>query len=159
MSDRTQQIHRRALAGTTPAVGVGFAITPNTVGHWRILSMAFTFTTSAVVANRRVRLAMTDGTVTTWRASAFADQAATLAVVHELYPLAVAGAVNDGLTLIPTPPDGLWLPKGWTLNVTAGAIDIGDQFSAISLDIQEMPDGPDYFTEPSMTLNTVPLDQ
>lgn len=159
MSDRTQQIHRRPIAAQTPAVGAGFGLTPNTVGAWRILGLSFLFTTSAVVANRHVNLSLSDGTTITWRGTAAQDQAATLQTFYQLYPLATPTNVVAGLLNIQLPPDGLWLPKGWTLAVSATGIDVGDQFSAITLDVQEHPDGPIYFTEPSMILNTVLLDQ
>ena len=159
MTDRLQQIHRRVLPQPAPAAGANFSITANTGNHWRILGMLFTLTTSAVAANRHVNLAMGDGTTTSWRATAAADQAASLAITYELLPFVPDRAPINGLAYIGMPYDGLWLPKGWTLAITTAAIDVADQYSAISVDIQEIPDGPDYSSEPSMPLNTVLLDQ
>lgn len=159
MTDRTQQIHRRPLTGTQPAAGAGFALTPNTVGHWRIMGLTFRLTTSAAVGNRHVNLALTDGTTQTWLATAAQDQAANLITVYQLYPQATPTNVVAGLMNIQAPPDGIWLPKGWQLTVSATGLDVADQFSAITLDVQEIPDGPDWFAEPSMVLNVVPLDQ
>lgn len=159
MSDLVQHIHRRAVPITAPAAGANFVITPNTVGHWRILGLLLTFVTSAAVANRHVRLALSDGTTTTWRSTATADQAAGATVTYQLWPFAPQAGPIDGIATMPLPPDGLWVPKGWQLTVTAALIDVADQFSAITADVQEIPDGPEWTAEPSMNLNVMLLDQ
>lgn len=159
MSDLTQQMHRRPVPQGNPAAGAAFNLAPNTVGHWRLLGLLFQLVTSAAVANRHVRLALSDGTTTTWRATASADQAAGLTVVYQLAPIAVPANLTDGLAHIPMPQDGVWVPKGWTLAVTVNAIDVADQISAISMDVQEIPDGPVWTAEPSMALNVMALNQ
>ena len=159
MSDRTQQIHRLPRRIPQPLAGAELSIKPDGFAPWRILSLLFTFTTSAVVATRQIRLALSNGSETTWKGRTTITQAATTALEYQAYPLAVQGATVDGLVSVALPPDGLWLPRGWALTTTTALIDAGDQYSAITVDVQEILDGPDWMAEPSMNLNTVLLDQ
>jgi hypothetical protein len=60
---------------------------------------------------------------------------------------AYAGAANvnaAGLTQSMTlPTDGLILQPGHRLRTATLALDVGDQYSAVSLQVQEYPQGPD----------------
>lgn len=159
MSDRTQQIHRRPHRIATPAAGAEFVVQPNTVGHWRILSLIFTLATSAVVANRNVSFSVTDGTTRTFKQVTAANQAAALSFDYTAYAQATPTVVVNNTVVMQLPEGGLWLPKGWSLTSLTANLDVGDQYSGIVLDIQEIPDGPDWTAEPSMPLNVMLLDQ
>lgn len=156
MTDRTEQVHRRPIPIAAPAAGADFSTPQFRVWPWRLLGLVATLTTSAVVANRQVTLNLTDGNGITWRGTAPAVQAATTTVTYQLLPLATPSAPVAGLSTMALPADGLWIPRGWTLNVVTTLLDVGDQWSAIVADIQELPDGPDIQWEPSMDLYGIP---
>lgn len=159
MTDRTEQIHRRPHRVANPAVGAEFTITPNTAGHWRIIGLVFTLVTSAAIANRNVSFSITDGTARTFKQVTASNQAASLSFDYVAYPQATPTPVTNDTVVMQLPPDGLWLPKGWSLTSLTALLDVGDQYSGIVVDIQEIPDGPDWVAEPSMPLNVMMLDQ
>jgi len=159
MSDRTQQIHRFARAIPNPAAGAELAVRPDGGRAWRILNMIFTFTASAVVANRNIQLNLSDGNTRTWRGTTAVVQAAASVQEYEAYPNAISGVSVSGLALLALPIDGLWMPPGYVLTTTTALIDVGDQYSGIALDLVELETGPEYYGEPSIEYNRVPLNQ
>jgi hypothetical protein len=142
----------------TPAPGAEMVVKPVTVGAWRLLSLVWVLVTSAAVAIRNVQLTLTDGSVTYWLQTTAVTQAATTTQQYKAEPQAIATASISGLVTLPLPPDGLYIPRGHQLATITALIDVADQYSAIVAQIQELPDGPDYTTEPSMPLNVIPAD-
>lgn len=130
-------------SATTPAAGAEFTLRAPGQGIWRVMSLAFTFTASAVVANRRVALLADDQTDVWFAAESTVDIAATQAVRFGAYPGAAAAGLAATLVNIPLPPQGLILQPGHRLRSSTSLIDVGDQFSAVRAQIQEYPQGPD----------------
>jgi len=120
----------RALPVASPAAGAGFTKTLSTEQRGKLRALAFTFTTSAVVANRVVMVQLVDPSANVaFQADAGAVQAAGVAVAYQVCdaygtPFASAGASGIGW------PD-VWLPPGWAVKVSAALEDVGDQFSGI----------------------------
>lgn len=123
---------RIVQAVTSPAAGADWSQTVPASHLWQLFSITATLTTSAVVANRQVRLVLTDGTNTFASLTAAAVQAASLANVYTWclgqHPLAL------GLQQLGALPE-LTLPEAWTVGVSTLALDAGDQWSAIRLGI------------------------
>ncbi|HEU5219174.1 MAG TPA: hypothetical protein VFU23_10975 [Gemmatimonadales bacterium] len=155
MSSLLERIERRVVSFQTPAAGAEMNLTALGLGTWRLLSLLFTFTASAVVAVRQLSLAIDDGTTTVWRGTTANTQAANSSNVYELLPQAIPTALINGLVLMAMPPEGLILPRGWRLRSTTLLIDVGDQYSAISAYVEELPDGPyDRYTPYQPTYDT-----
>jgi hypothetical protein len=146
----SELIIRRVVAVNQPAAGAELSLTAQGLGAWQVLGLLFTFTASAVVANRQISLALDDGTTTIWRATTANVQAAASANTYQLYPQAIATALVAGLVNLAMPPEGLLLRRGWRLRTTTALIDVGDQYSAVSMWVQELPDGPDFVVDPTM---------
>lgn len=112
-------------------------------GTWqRIALVAATLTTSAAVANRVPRFRILDGDSNVVYATASATvQAAAAAVLYSLVPgnanldRTVAGVTSLGLP-------ALWLPAGYQLAVSTSLLDAGDQWSQITLLVEELDRGP-----------------
>jgi hypothetical protein len=158
MPNNLEHTMRRVRPITQPAAGADFSITADLFGAQQIIGLVFTLTTSAAVANRQVTLALDDGTNVTWRAVAAQVQAAGVAVNHQVHLDSPQLALVAGLTIMSFPAEGLLLRRGWRLHSITSLIDVADQFSAIVAHVQELPDGPDYTLEPSVTTAAYPLD-
>lgn len=130
----------QVVAVTQPAAGQEWTIRGAGQGLWRVLSLAFTLTTSAAVANRRVRLVADDGTSQFYRSVAIGDQAASLAVTYSGWSGSDRGAVGAGSAHLAFPIGGLILRPGWRLSTLTDLIDVADQYSTIALLVIEYPD-------------------
>ena len=93
----------RLITGTNPAAGVEISETVPTNARWRLRSIRFSFTASADVATRRVRLVVDDGTTTIWRTDAQITQVASTARTYHFG----RGQVTDSLNVIDTVNYGL----------------------------------------------------
>lgn len=121
----------RIVSGVAnPAAGADWSAAAPAGHLWRPFSITAILTTSAVVANRQVRLLFGDGTNTYATLSAPAVQAASLAHVYTW--AAVDTFLALGLVQVSALPD-LSIPPGWTVGVSTLAIDVGDQWSAVRL--------------------------
>lgn len=141
MDPRTEKIIRKIVPVTNPAAGANFTFISAGLGPLRVMALAFTLTTSAVVANRTVSIEADDATDTVYRLPAGSVQAASLVGRY--------GAA-EGLSAVPTvglawsiswPSGGIVLDQGWRLRSVVDNIDAGDQLSAIRLWIEEYPSG------------------
>lgn len=125
-----------------PGAGQEFALRAPGQGLWRVVSVAFLFTASAAVANRRVALVADDQTDIWFAAESTVDVAAGAAVRFGAY----AGAPSTGLTAvlvnIPLPTGGLLLQPGHRLRSSTALLDAGDTFTQIRAQVQEYPQGP-----------------
>lgn len=109
---------------------------------WRIVALHARFAASAVVANRAIRLEYQDGDSNPiWRAD-LADVVAAngVRVVSGALGTGAAGALAGGVSSLGLPQ--LWLPAGFIVKVTTGAIDVGDQWSQLRLLVSEIDRGP-----------------
>jgi hypothetical protein len=127
----------------TPVAGAEFTIRAPGQGIWRILSLAFLLTTSAVAANRRVALVADDQTDVWFAAESTVDVAAGSAVRFGAYPGAPSAGLTAVLVNLPLPYGGLVLQPGHRLRSSTTLIDVGDAYTQIRAQVQEYPQGPD----------------
>lgn len=142
MSTKSPVSFPQVASGALPAAGAEFTLRAPGQGLWRVLSLAFVLTTSAVVANRRVALLADDQTDVWWAAESTVDIAASLATRFGAYPGAAATGLANFTVNIPLPHGGLILQPGHRVRSSTALIDAGDQFSAIRALVQEYPYGP-----------------
>lgn len=142
-----------------PAVGAELVINPVGMGGWRLLNLVYTLTTSAVVATRATSLRLSDGNATYWYGVPLSSQTASSANIYQYTERAQPAALTGGLVQLALPAEGLYIPRGWSARTVTAAIDVGDQYSVIAVLIQELPDGPDYLTEPGMYTNLIPSNE
>lgn len=108
---------------------------------FRVDFIRFTLTTSAAVANRFAVVDILDGdNVINFRTVSSAALAASLARGYTAFPEAGANVTSAGgdETL---PITGTVIPPGFTLRMTAIALDVTDQFSGIFLYVCRLPSG------------------
>jgi len=132
----------RVFTIPAPAAGADWSFSPPSGAFAVIHSLRMQLITSAVVANRGVRLIVSQDATEYFRTVARGTQAASLTQIYTGFkgfdgPNIVAITVPISL-----PPDGLWLPQGHVLSSSTSNIDVGDQFSAIAGYITEYPAGP-----------------
>jgi hypothetical protein len=140
----------QVAAATPPAAGTEFALRAPGQGLWRVISVAFLFTTSAAVANRRVALVADDQTDIWFAAESTVDVAAGAAVRFGAYPGASASGLTAVLVNIPLPDGGLVLQPGHRLRSLTTLLDVGDTYTQIRAQVQEYPQGPDFEWLPSV---------
>jgi hypothetical protein len=128
----------------TPAAGAEFTLRAPGQGLWRVVSLAFTFTASAAVANRRVALVADDQTDVWFAAESTVDVAAAAAVRFGAYAGANAAGLTAVLVNIPLPNEGLLLQPGHRLRSSTALLDVGDAFTLIRAQVQEYPQGPEF---------------
>lgn len=80
---------------TQPAAGAEIDIVPDGQGHWRVMAVIFTLTTSAVAGTRAVQLSATDGTTEWWRSPVVSEVGPSSAGVYVAHP-GVVGAGAAG---------------------------------------------------------------
>lgn len=146
-----RRIHR-IVRVDRPAAGQGWTLTPGGARWWRVISLTARLVTSAVVANRRVRLTATEGDFTFFVAEAHLNQAASLTFDYTAHTGAPVSAADNLVLPLPLPSGGLLLRSGAVLTASATALDAGDQWSAIAALVEELPSGRlyegDELTEP-----------
>jgi glycerol kinase len=102
-----------------------------------LLSIQCQLTTSAVVANRRVRIQIKDAAGRRVFYAGFAgDQAASLVYNYTM----CAGCSHNALgttvlTQSTTTPVGMRLQTGWTISTSTVAIDVGDTYDGLRVAI------------------------
>lgn len=159
MATALRQAYRRYVKPIpNPAVGAELNITPDGQGGWRVVYFAFSLTTSAVVAARTPSIRASDGTVRTFEDIFNAAQAAASTVRYVSYPGCTPHGVIGGLATCGMPDEGIILGQGWSLASLTTNIDPGDQFSNVSLIVEELATGPDYVVIPTGLVDVQPLD-
>lgn len=124
-----------------PAAGAEFTLTVPGDGDVQLISLAFTLTTSAAVANRRVVL-LADNQSDIWSVCpAAGDQAASLATRYGAFVGAPSNAFGALAATIPLPGPAFILPAGHRLRSSTFAIDAGDQYSLIRALWRKFPTG------------------
>lgn len=125
------------LLGANPGAGAAFTQPLDSRWWWRFRAVRFTFTTSAVVANRFVTVDVCDPEGTAWiRNPSLAFQAAGVA---QEYDFSDRNIGVSGLAAVPqfAHLDPTFVPPGWQLRLNAVALDVGDAFSAIRLYVEK----------------------
>jgi hypothetical protein len=127
------------VAGTNPAAGTDFVYTNNSGGPQTVLAARFTFTADAVVANRFLSVLWKDagGTIITQVSNGQAVVAGTSTTVslfqgYNASWSAASGSANGPL------PTTVTIPAGGTLTIHVVGDDVGDQLSAILLDLSSV---------------------
>lgn len=120
-----------------PAAGADWSVRTPGGKLWMVLGFRATLATSAVVANRQLRVSITDGAVERANCQAItatitANLTATLGGYRGAVPGGAGSALVGGVGL----PD--WpLDAGWTFGVVTVGLDAGDQWSAIRLVVEQ----------------------
>jgi hypothetical protein len=104
-----------------------------------VMSARITFVTSAVVANRFPAFVADDGNAVNefFRVADATGRAASTTTQYALF----AGAPTSGLSAgFGLPAMGLKLRKGDRLRTITSALDVGDNYSAMVLQVERMPE-------------------
>lgn len=140
----TGPITKRVIDANAPAAGANFSLRVPGGKAWELLAVRCTFVASAEVANRIVTLVLNDA-----HGNADAAVQHTVAVTAGLtrafsWALTGAGVVGaDASILLPLPASWYMLPDE-TVGITVGAIDAGDQLSAVRVVVLETNTGDVY---------------
>jgi len=131
---RYAPIHDR-IALANPAAGAVWSFTNDKGELLLVRYVTFTLVTDANVANRTVGLTATAGADVWFRSGAVTTQAASLTRNYCAMPAVGASGDSAAAITLPWPGDGLLLRQGHVLAATLAAVQAGDQFSAIVLDV------------------------
>jgi len=126
----------RSIVGTDPAAGNEISETVPTNARWRLISVYFYFSTSAVVGNRTVRLIIDDGANPVWQVNApipHPENRIRLYVAGAGFARDAQEASNPMLPL----PQGLVLAEGYRIRTDTVGLDTGDTYSAPHLLVEE----------------------
>jgi hypothetical protein len=141
--------HGRAFSEVVPlvnpAVATGFTYT---VGgnYWeRIAALSFVLTSDGNAANRAVLLRVKDGT----GATLLAIPTAAVQVASKVYTYSYWGQqspATDAVGLVNAQPaPSIFLQPGFTVVVSIGAVQVGDQISAIRVYREAFDTGPEGY--------------
>lgn len=163
MDSYRERVQRFPVSVTAPAAGAdvvilstGSNVSPPGQGIWRVLSLAFRFTTSAAVVNRFVRLVMDDTNVTYWQTQAADLQAASTQRNYAGFD-GSTGALNSGLTEhFAWLNGGLILFPGHRLRTVTVNMDPADQIDQVAMMVEELPSGRYFQTFPAEPLLAEP---
>ena len=120
-----------------PGAGAEWTYTIPASHTYRIHLIAFTFATSATVATRGFRLNLTDAAANRLLTVPSSTQVASLTNFYtgEAGASPVTVAPNLGFSM---PAPGLLAAAGWVLSSSTVNIQVGDQYSAIFLVVEDM---------------------
>lgn len=158
MSTKSPVSFLQVASRPAPSAGAEFTLSAPGQGLWRVMSLAFTLTTSAVVANRRVALLADDATDVWFAAESTVDVAASLTTRFGAYPGAAAAGLAASVVNIPLPHGGLILQPGHRVRSSTTLIDAGDQYSAIRALVQEYPYGPEFEWLPTVPVQLAEME-
>jgi hypothetical protein len=141
--------HGRAFSEVVPianpAVATGFTYTVSGSYWERLAALSFVLTSDANAANRAVLLRVKDGT----GATLVAVPTAAVQVAAKVYTYSYWGdqaPATDAVGLVNAQPiPRLFLQPGFTVVVTIGAVQVGDQISAIRLYREAFDTGPEGY--------------
>ncbi len=126
----------RSIAVTTPAAGANWTQTVPTGARWRVRDARFRLVTSAVAGSRVPVIRLTDGVNVLAEFGTTLSQAAGVTV--DWNAIAGQGFESDatGPNVEYMQPEVMLL-AGWIITVRTPAIDVGDQYSAVRLTVEE----------------------
>jgi hypothetical protein len=130
----------RSITGTNPAAGVEISETVPAGVRWRLLSLWFTLTTSAVVANRTPRIVIDDGATEYYRAGSGFQQTASGTAVYEASAAPTTAATGGGPNMFGIPYNHV-LAAGHRFRTSTVALDAGDDYSAPQYLVEEWLEG------------------
>jgi hypothetical protein len=130
----------RSIAGTDPAAAAEITETVPLGARWRVRAVSFSLVTDANPANREVTLVLDDGTTILYTSpSGFTHVAATT----RRYSAAMIGAqtapaqATDRQIVLPD----LWLPGGSRIRTVTTNMQVGDNYGAPQLLVEETLEG------------------
>lgn len=145
----------RTIRIDDPAAGTDWILQAQGRAYWRIVSLVARLVTSATIATRVVSLIGDDGARTWYRQNATAGQAENNTFDYA----AIAGSpITAGLPTLVSfalPHDGLLLLPGFRLRVLTSALAAGDQWSAITALVDEIPSDSPYVSNAGLTREVV----
>lgn len=127
-----------------PIAGANWELSPGGQRWWRLVSMVARLVTSAVVANRRVRITATEGGNAYFVAEAHLAQPASTTMDYAAHNGSPVTAADSLVLPLPLPSGGLLLRPGALLVASVTNLDAGDQWSAIVALVEEVPSGLPY---------------
>ena len=133
-----QPIVRRVRV-TSPAAAANWSFRAEQGNLVLVKGFVFTLATDANPANRGILVRASEDGVVWFHTTAQFVQAASTTIRYGAHPGSNGSAGNGSAVLFEWPSDGLVLPVGHTLDVTTSAVQPGDQYSAIVLDVVEFP--------------------
>jgi len=125
-----------------PVVGTDLVIPAANGQDWRVLGVRATLTASAAVANRTVTAVADDQTNIGLQIPTGITQVATIVTTYVWVAglsFAPAAVVANIISL--TLPD-LILPTGWRFRTLTAGLDVGDQWSGVTIYIERMDEPP-----------------
>lgn len=140
----------RSVQVPTPAVGQEWSIACPGEAIWRVLMLRFRFVTSAVVDNRIVSLRVDDTTDAFLQLPSSNVETANSDQQYSSFPGAQAASLVATAWILPMPTDGIVLLPGFRLRSETRLIDVGDQYSAIRMLVEQYPTGPQKRATPTV---------
>lgn len=131
----------KTIPVANPGAGNEISVPMSGIGSWIVQSIAFLFTSSAVVANREVTLVVDDGTTVFARYGAPAVQAASLANNYSGFTGSPGAGASGNYVPLPFQDGGIYLEPGYRLRTITQNLDAGDAYTAIGLRVVELPWG------------------
>lgn len=139
---RGREVIPRIIPVTNPSAGAEWLATVPGGAVWIVQNIFYTLVSSAVVATRVSNLRWTDGSMEIGRLSCSVTQPASNTLKYTWWKS--LGSVNTagggGFASISLPK--VYMFPGWTVGTITSAIDVGDQYSAVSvyaLEVEERP--------------------
>lgn len=131
----------RSITVSNPAAGSEWSQVVPTGARWKIVAVVAQLVTSAAVATRSVRLFLDDGANVFFATPAAATQAAGATVAYS-YGDGAGGPITADAAFIEAPlPNDCYLLGGFRIRSKTANIDVGDQYSLITLLVQEWQEG------------------
>lgn len=126
----------RSITGTDPAAGAEISETVPTNARWRLIHARALLVTSAVVANRTASWLIDDATNVVIQQYGNFNQAASLTVTYSAGAFGTFGATAGAFIDVALPPD-LILPGGFRIRTATLSMDVGDNWGAPQLLVEE----------------------
>lgn len=158
MSTKSDVSFLQTVQVANPAAGQEFTLKSPGQGLWRVISLTFTFTTSAAVANRRVGLIGDDQTDVYFAGSSSVDLTAGVGTRVCAFSGAVATGALGGVVTIALPQGGAILQPGHRLRSSTLNLDVADAYTAIRALVQEYPYGPDFEWLPTVPVQVAEME-
>jgi hypothetical protein len=127
----------RLVTGTVPAAGQEFQDTVPSGVIWKVRSVRFLLTTSAVVTNRYVSMIFDNGVSAFFRT--YGSIAQTASTAYQ-YSMANQASLGNGPEYVHSLP-ALVLPGGYRLGSSTSGLQVADQYSAIFYLVEELLGG------------------
>jgi hypothetical protein len=130
----------RSITGTDPAAGAEVSETVPTGARWRLLAFNVVLVTSAVAGNREVVLTLDDGVTNISEVAAGVAQPASVTRRYS-FSRGVARFAPAASTVIAAPAPDILLFGGSRIRTVTTALDVGDNFGAPQLSVEEFIEG------------------